>query len=143
MRLWPKLGAHGFNTFDTILTRESLARRWRTLAQLENRAEAVAHRMTMLDSSSTLLGTCIREIQETRSRLCRVGAQDGNPLQCYRSAEESNTALRAALAVIEHSLPGSQSHRKQLHWPRLTAQTHAVSSHQTQCPRDFSPQLGR
>jgi len=113
VRLWPKLRACGFNTFDTIprlnptiaqtnlfcpilgsadtadtllLTewlnnllkveghiaslelaqarptllpliggsRESLARRRRTLAQLENRAEAVAHRMTTLDSSFTL-----------------------------------------------------------------------------------------
>jgi len=108
VRLWPKLRARGFNTFDTIprlnptivrtkfscpilgstdttdtllLTkwlnilweeeghiaslelaharptlppsmggsRQSLARRQRTLAQLENRAEAVAHRMTTLD----------------------------------------------------------------------------------------------
>ena len=108
VRLWPKLRACGFNTFDTIprlnptiaqtkffcpilgsadtadtllLTewlnnllkveghiaslelaharptlppsmggsRQSLARRQRTLAQLENRAEAVAHRMTTLD----------------------------------------------------------------------------------------------
>jgi len=62
--------------------RVSLARRWRTLAQLENRAEAMADRMTTLDSSSTLLGTCIREIQEACSRLHRVGAQDGGPLQC-------------------------------------------------------------
>ena len=108
MRLWPKLSARGFHTFDTISrlnpivawtkfsgpilgsadtadtllltkwlnnlreveghitslelaharptllpsmggSRQSLARRQRTLAQLENRAEAVAHRMTTLD----------------------------------------------------------------------------------------------
>jgi len=91
-------------------SRESLARRWRSLAQLENRAEAAAHRMTTLDSSSTLFWTCIREIREACSRLHRVGAQDGNPLQCYRSAEESTTALRASLAVAEHSLPGFESH---------------------------------
>jgi len=102
-------------------SRESLARQRRALAQLENRAEVVAHRMTMLDPSSTLLVTCIREIQEACFRLHRVGAQDGNPLQCYRSAEGSTTALRAALAVVEHSLPGFESHRQQSHWPRLTA----------------------
>jgi len=56
-----------------------------------------------------------------------VGAQDGNPLQCYRSAEESTTALRAALVVGEHSLPGFESHRQQLHWTRLTAQSHAAA----------------
>jgi len=57
----------------------------------------------------------------------RVGAQDGNPLQCYCSAEKSTTALRAALAVVEHSLPGFESHRQQIHWPRLTAQIHAAA----------------
>jgi len=66
--------------------------------------------MTTLDSSSTLLETCIREIRQARSRLHRVGAQDGNPLQCYRSAKESATALRDVLAVVEHSIPGSESH---------------------------------
>ena len=40
---------------------------------------------------------------------------------------ESTTALRAALAVVEHSLPGFESHRQQLHWPCLTAQTHAAT----------------
>jgi len=56
-----------------------------------------------------------------------VGAQDGNPLQCYRSAEESTTALRATLAVIEHSLPGFERLRQQLHWQRLTAQIHSAA----------------
>jgi len=133
VRLWPKLRALGFNSFDTIprlnptivqteipcpilgsadtadtllLTRwlndlreveghiaclelaqarptllpstggfpESLLRNRRTLAQLENRAEAVAHTMTALDSSSTLLEACIHEILEACSRLHRVGA---------------------------------------------------------------------
>jgi len=92
-------------------SRESLVRGRCTLAQLENCAEAVAHRMTMLDPSSTVLGTSIREIREACSRVHRVGAQDGNLLQCYHSAEESTTALRAALAVVEHSLPGFKSHR--------------------------------
>jgi len=186
VRLWPKLRARGFDTFDTIPrlnptiartkfscpilgsadtadtllftewlnnlreveghvaslelsharptllpsmggSRESLAQRRRTLAQLENRAEEVAHRMTTLDSSSTLLMTCIREIREARSRLPRVGAQDRNPLQCYRLAKESTTALRDVLALVEHSIPGFESHRQQLHWPRLTAQTHAAA----------------
>jgi len=35
--------------------------------------------------------------------------------------------LQAALAVIEHSQPGFESHRQQLHWPRLTAQIHAAA----------------
>jgi len=48
----------------------------------------------------------------------------GNPLQCYRSAEEGTTALRAALAVVEHNRPGFESHQHQPHWPRLTAQAH-------------------
>jgi len=119
VRLWPKLRAHWFQTFDTIprlnptiartkfscpilgstdtadtllLTkwlnnlreveghitslelaharptllpsmggsRDSLVRRLRTVVQLDNHAEAEAHRMTMLDPSSTLLGTSIR-----------------------------------------------------------------------------------
>ena len=125
-------------------SRESLARRRSTLAQLENRAEAVAHRMTTLDSSSILLGICIREIRKACSRLHRVGSQDWNPLQCYRSAEENITALRAALAVVEHSLPGFESHRQQHHWPRLTAWTHVVALlQQASYPRYFSPQLGR
>jgi len=189
VRLWPKLGACRFNTFDTIprlnptiartrfscpilgsadtantllLTdyvnnlleveghiaslelsqarstilpstggsRESLITRWRTLTQVEGRAEAVTNRMMALDSSYTLLGNCILKIRQACSRLHRawsVGAQDGNPLQCYRSAEESTTALRAALAVIEHSLPGFERHRQQLHWPRLTAHIHAAA----------------
>ena len=182
VRLWPKLRAHGFQTFDTIprvnptlartkfscqilgsadtadtllLTKwlnnlrevdghiaslelahacltllpsmggpgESLTQRRRILAPLDDRAEAVAHGVTTLDPSSTLLGTSIREIREACSRLHRVGAQDGTPLQCYRSAEESTAALRAALAVVEHNLPGFESHRQKLHWPRLTAQS--------------------
>jgi len=64
---------------------------------------------------------------ETCSRLHRVGAQDGNPLQCYRSAEESTTARWAALAVVEHCPPGFESHRQQLHWPRPMAQIHAAA----------------
>jgi len=59
-------------------SRESLARRRRTLAQLENRAEAVAHRMTTLDSFSTLSGTCILEIREACSRLHRGGPWGGS-----------------------------------------------------------------
>ena len=62
---------------------ERLTQRRRTLAQLDDRAEAVAHRVTTLHPSSTLLGTSIREVREAFSRLHRatVGAQDGNPLQ--------------------------------------------------------------
>ena len=78
-----------------------------------------------LDASLTILGTCILEIQISFSTLHRVGAQEGNPLQCYRSTEESASVLRTALAVIEHSLPGFERNRQQLHWPRLTAQTHS------------------
>jgi len=55
-------------------SQESLMRRQRTLTQLEIRAEAVAHRMTALDSSSTLLETCIPEIREACSGLYRGGA---------------------------------------------------------------------
>ena len=55
-----------------------------------------------------------------------MGAQVGNPLQCYRSAKEGTTALRAALAVVEHNQPGFESHRQQPDWPRLTAQAHAA-----------------
>jgi hypothetical protein len=91
------------------------------------RAEAVAHRMTTLDPSSTLLGTSIREIRGACSQLHRVGAQVGNPLQCYRSVEKSTTALQAALAVVEHNRTGFESHRQQLHWPRLTAQSHEAA----------------
>jgi len=134
VRLWSKLRAHGFHTFDTIprlnptvartkfscpilgnadtvdtllLTawldklwkveghvaslelaharptllpsmggsRESLIRRQRTLALLNDRAEVVAHRLMTLDPSSTLWGTRIREIREACSQLHRVGAQ--------------------------------------------------------------------
>ena len=96
-------------------SRESLVRRRRTLAKLDNRAEVVAHRMTMLDPSSALLGTSVREIRKACFRLHRIGAQDGKPLQCYRTAEASTTALRAAFAVVERSLPGFESHRQQLH----------------------------
>jgi len=108
-------------------SRESLILRRRTLALLNDRAEAVAHRLTTLDPSFTLWGTSIREIREACSQLHRVGAQVGNPLQCYRSAEEGTTALRAALAVVEHNRPGFESHRQQPHWPRLTAQSHEAA----------------
>jgi len=106
---------------------ESLIQRRCTLAQLNDRAEAVAHRMTTLDPSSTLWGTSIREIREACSQLHRVRAQVGNPLQCYRSVEKSTTALQAALAVVEHNRTGFESHRQQLHWPRLTAQSHEAA----------------
>ena len=74
-------------------SRESLIRRQRTLALLNDHAEVVAHRLMTLDPFSTLWGTRIREIRETCSQLHRVGAQVGNPLQCYCSAEEGTTAL--------------------------------------------------
>jgi len=45
-------------------SRESLPRRRHTLAQRNDHAEAVAHIMTTLDPSSTLLGTSIHEIRE-------------------------------------------------------------------------------
>ena len=80
-----------------------------------------------LDPSSTLWGTRIREIREACFHLHKVGAQVGNPLQCYRSAEEGTTALRAALAVVEHNRPGFESHRQQPHWLRLTAQAHEAA----------------
>jgi len=83
--------------------------------------------MTTLDTSSTLLRTSICEIREACSQLHRVGVQDGNPLQCYRSAEESATALRASLAVVDYNQPGFESHQQQLHWPRLTAQSHEAA----------------
>ena len=60
-------------------SRESLIRRQRTLALLNDRAEAVAHRLMTLDPSSTLWGTRIREIREACSQLHRVGARVGNP----------------------------------------------------------------
>ena len=85
--------------------------------------KALADRMMMLDPSPTLLGTSIREIRETCCRPRRVGAQDVNPLQSYCSAEESTTALQAVLAVVEHNLPGFESHQQHLQWPRLTAQS--------------------
>jgi len=56
-----------------------------------------------------------------------MGAQVGNPLQCYRSAEEGTTTLRAALAVVEHNRPGFESHQQQPHWPRLTTQAHEAA----------------
>ena len=84
-------------------SRESLIRRQRTLALLNDRAEVVAHRLMMLDPSSTLWGTRICEIRKACSHLHRVGAQVGNLLQCYRLAEEGTTALRAALVVVEHN----------------------------------------
>jgi len=80
-----------------------------------------------LDRSSSLWGIRIREIREACFHLHNLGAQVGNPLQCYRSAEESTTALRAALAVVEHNRPGFESHRQQPHWPRLTAQAHEAA----------------
>ena len=83
--------------------------------------------MTTLDPSSTLLGTSIREIREVYSRLHRVGGSSRNPLQCYCSAEESTTALRAALAVVQHNRPGFEIRRQQLHWSRLTAQSHEAA----------------
>jgi len=89
---------------------ESLIRRQRTLALLNDRAQVVAHRLMTLDPSSTLWGTRIREIQEACSQLHKVGAQVGNPLQSYCSAEEGTTALRAALAVVEHNRTGFESH---------------------------------
>ena len=107
-------------------SRESLSRRQRPQALLNNRAEAVAHRLIMLDPSSTLWEIRIREIREACFHLHKV-AQVGNPLQCYRSAEEGTIALRAALAVVEHNRPGFESHRQQPHWPRLTAQAHEAA----------------
>jgi len=71
---------------------ESLIRRQRTLALLNDCAEVVAHRLMMLDPSSNLLGTRIRKIWEACSHL-----------HSYRSAKEGTTALRAALAVFEHN----------------------------------------
>jgi len=108
-------------------SRESLIRRQRTLALLDDRAEVVAHRLLRLDQSSSLWGIRIREIQEACFHLHQVGAQVGNPLQCCRSAEEGTIALRAALAVVEHNRPGFESHRQQPHWPRLTAQAHEAA----------------
>jgi len=95
-------------------SRESLIRRQRTLTLLNNRA-AVAHKLMTLDPSSTLWGTRICKIREARSQLHGVGAQVWNPLQYYRSAEECTTALRAALAVVEHNQPGVESHPQQPH----------------------------
>jgi len=80
-----------------------------------------------LDLSSSLWGVRIREIREACFYLHKVGAQVGNPLQCYRSAEEGTTALRAALAVVEHNRPGFERHRQQSHWQRLTAQAHEAA----------------
>jgi len=108
-------------------SRESLIRRQRTLALLNDPADVVAHRLMRLDQSSSLWGTRIREIREACFHLHKVGAQVGNPLQCYRSAEEGTTALRAALAVVEHNRPGFESHRQQPHWLRLTAQAHEAA----------------
>jgi len=108
-------------------SRESLIRCQRTLALLNDLAEVMAHRMMMLDPSSTLWGFRIRESQEACFHLHKVGAQVRNPLQCYRSAEEGTTALQAALAVVEHNRPGFESHRQQPHWPRLTAQDHEAA----------------
>jgi len=108
-------------------SRESLIRRQRTLALLNDRAEAVAHRLMTLDPSSTLWGTRSREIREACSRLHRVGAQVRIPLQCYHSAEEGTTALRAALSVVKHNQPGFESHRQQPDWSRLTAQAHEAA----------------
>ena len=85
-------------------SRESLIRRQRTLALLNDRAEVVAHRLMRLDLSSSLWGVRISEIREACFHLHKVGAQVGNPLQCHRSAEEGTTALRAALAVFFFSL---------------------------------------
>ena len=106
---------------------ESLIQRQRTLALLNNHAEVVAHRLMMLDPSSTLWGIRIREIQAACSHLQKVGAQVGNPLQCYQSAEEGTTALRADLAVVEHNQPGFESHQQQPHWSRLMAQAHELA----------------
>jgi len=78
-------------------SRESLIRHQRTLALLNDRAEAVAHRLMTLDPSSTLWGTRSREIREACSQLHRVGAQVRIPLQCYHSAEEGTTTLRAGV----------------------------------------------
>ena len=108
-------------------SRESLIRRQRTLAHLNDHAEVVAHRLMMLDPSSTLWGIRIREMLEACFHLHKVGAQVGNPLQCYLSAEEGTTALRATLAVVEHNQPGFESPRQQPHWPRLTAQAHEAA----------------
>jgi len=108
-------------------SRGSLIQRRRTLALLNDCAEVVAHRLMMLDPSSTLWRTRIHEILEACSQLHRVGALVRNPLQCYRSAEEGTTALRAALAVVEHNRPGFESRRQQPRWPRLTAQTHEAA----------------
>jgi len=84
------------------------------------------------------------DIQVEWARLHRVGAQRGNPFQCYRWAEESTIALRAALAVVEHRLPT---------WILESSTTTSLaaphgadsrgSSASTQCPRYLSPQLGR
>jgi len=126
-RRQPRTGTRQTLLFSMGGSRESLTRRRRILALLNDRAEAVTHRMMTLDPSSTLWGTSIREIREAYSQLHRVGAQVGNPLQCYRSAEEGTTALRAALAVVEHNRPGFESHQPQLHGPRLTAQSHEAA----------------
>ena len=68
-----------------------------------------------------------RDTGSVLPELHRVGAQVGNPIQCYCSAEEGTTTLRAALAVVEHNRPGFESHRQQLHWSRLTAQAHEAA----------------
>jgi len=53
-------------------SRESLIRRQRTLALLNDCAEIVAHRLMRLDLSSSLWGIRIREIQEACFHLHKV-----------------------------------------------------------------------
>jgi len=90
-------------------SRESLIRRQRTLALLNDRAEVVAHTLMKLDLSFSLWGVRIREIWEACFHLHKVRAQVENPLQWYRSAEEGTTSLRAALAVVEQNLDSNHT----------------------------------
>jgi len=48
----------------------------------------------------------------------------GVPFSVPDRSKTVTTAMQVALAVIEHSLPGFEKNRQQLHWLRLTAQAH-------------------
>ena len=78
-RRQPRTGTRQTLLFSMGGSRESLTRRRRILALLNDRAEAVTHRMMTLDPSSTLWGTSIREIREAYSHYTEWGLKSGIP----------------------------------------------------------------
>ena len=91
--------AHARPTFLPSMggSRESLIRRQRTLALLNDRAEVVSHRLMMLDPSSTLWGIRIRKAFESHRQ------QPHWPRLAAQAHEAAPLKLNALAASLRNS----------------------------------------